>query len=616
MFRGKEKTWFVICAGLILSGLLVLHAIYYVPFLSDDALISLRYANRLLQGRGLTWTEGRPVEGYSNLLWILLTAGLGALGVDLIHAVRILGLIGMGLVMVWVLLWYTRQHALRDIWLPLVAGLLFFCLAGPTAVWAVGGMEQPLYAALLGLAIPLGFVVMESNRSPTGKALSLSLILGLVSITRPDGPIFTVAAVLSIMIAARLRSGGWFPRAVFLILAFPVLFYSGQTVFRFFYYGELVPNTALVKLSFSMHHLFQGMEYVAQGMLALAPFSMLAVISIVGLLRSPQVRQRGVLLLAMLTLWLLYIALVGGDVFPAWRHLVPVVVIFTFALIEGGNLAWEYAKRSPRLRQPQLYMGLMVLLAVYLGIQFTNPENRRAINERWEWNGKVIGLLLKKAFAKEQPLLAVTAAGCLPYWSELPCLDMLGLNDYYLPRHLPEQQGRGVPGHGLGNGRYVLDSRPDIVCFHTGQRRPVFRSGHQMWQTNEFHQLYTPVEFRGTYPHEFVATLWIRRYSPKIGIRQTDSQILVPGFLLNDNPETVAYLNQNDEPVVAVASGQHAGIVIPSLSTGDWRIEVKTPHPEHIHSRLERRGGAARMVVTCSSPQPVEISEIRLTRPE
>ena len=41
----------------------MLHSYYYMPFLSDDSLISLRYANRLLDGKGLTWTEGQPVEG-------------------------------------------------------------------------------------------------------------------------------------------------------------------------------------------------------------------------------------------------------------------------------------------------------------------------------------------------------------------------------------------------------------------------------------------------------------------------------------------------------------------------------------------------------------------------
>ena len=64
-------------------------------FLSDDALISLRYADRLIQGRGLTWNDDEPpVEGYSNLLWVLAVSALGMLGVNLILSARILGCLG------------------------------------------------------------------------------------------------------------------------------------------------------------------------------------------------------------------------------------------------------------------------------------------------------------------------------------------------------------------------------------------------------------------------------------------------------------------------------------------------------------------------------------------
>ena len=62
------------------------------PFFADDAFISLRYAERLLHGHGLTWNDGERVEGYSNLLWTLLCAGLGGLGCDLTFAARGIGI--------------------------------------------------------------------------------------------------------------------------------------------------------------------------------------------------------------------------------------------------------------------------------------------------------------------------------------------------------------------------------------------------------------------------------------------------------------------------------------------------------------------------------------------
>ena len=84
----------LVAVGLVVpfTVLLVWHARHYLPFISDDALISLRYADRLIRGQGLTWTDGPPVEGYSNLLWILLVAAPGLVGVDLIDAARVIGI--------------------------------------------------------------------------------------------------------------------------------------------------------------------------------------------------------------------------------------------------------------------------------------------------------------------------------------------------------------------------------------------------------------------------------------------------------------------------------------------------------------------------------------------
>ncbi|MGB5702608.1 MAG: hypothetical protein WBM48_07315, partial [Polyangiales bacterium] len=63
--------WIAIAVGLAATLTLFVHARSYPPLTFDDAFISLRYAQRLLEGHGLTWTDGPPVEGYSNLLWVL-----------------------------------------------------------------------------------------------------------------------------------------------------------------------------------------------------------------------------------------------------------------------------------------------------------------------------------------------------------------------------------------------------------------------------------------------------------------------------------------------------------------------------------------------------------------
>lgn len=606
---------FVIFIGLVSVLVLYLHAIYYYPFLSDDSLISLRYVERLLDGRGLTWTDGQPVEGYSNLLWMLLIASLGLLGIDLIDASRVLGFAGMSIVIFTLLYWYLYKNRTQKGYLPIALGLFFFCTAAPVAVWVIGGLEQPLYAALIALSIPLTVLIIESDNPRKKTLLKLSFILGLICITRPDGPLFCISAFLSIYIG-RFISGrnvlSFYYLSIFASL--PVLLYGGQLLFRLSYYGEFIPNPALVKIEFSHHHFIDGVKYILNGMWALFPFSLFAIIFIITSIFSPRKRSAGVSLLLISALWIPYIIFIGGDIFPAYRHFIPLIVVFAFALVEGTE--WVLT-RPQYLKHKAFLLGAIIIACTsYLNIQFTNSANKRAISERWEWDGKVVGLLLKQAFAEKQPLIAVTAAGCIPYWSELPALDMLGLNDYYLPRNPPKDIGKGLLAHEIGDGNYILQRQPDIIVFHTGNLIDMFRSGKEMQQTMEFYERYTPVKVRGRYPRDYIATLWFYKYSPKIGIQRTYLKIKVPGYLLNRNPNTITYTNNMGKMVVSIHSAQSASVVIDSVTSRNWNVEIKASRIEEISSELKQTDTSLVVTIFSKSDDPIEIEEIVLTRTE
>lgn len=50
--------------------------------LFDDAMISMRYARHMSEGLGLVWNPGEaPIEGFTNLLWTLIMAGVHLLPV-------------------------------------------------------------------------------------------------------------------------------------------------------------------------------------------------------------------------------------------------------------------------------------------------------------------------------------------------------------------------------------------------------------------------------------------------------------------------------------------------------------------------------------------------------
>jgi hypothetical protein len=84
--------------------------------------------------------------------------------------------------------------------------------------------------------------------------------------------------------------------------------------------------------------------------------------------------------------------------------------------------------------------------------------------------------------------VAVEAAGALPYYSQRPTIDILGLNDRHIASLDVATIGQGKPGHEKIDIPYVLDRRPDII--------PYFSAPYFAGQPR-FHHEYAPEEHDG-----------------------------------------------------------------------------------------------------------------------
>lgn len=575
--RDKRGTTIKLVVIALALTVLVINANYYLPFIADDALISMRYSKFLLAGHGLIWNIGERVEGYSNLLWVLLTAAVGLFGIDLVLAVRGLGLVLMAAAVIAVIFTISDRQS------PILKYLVVFFLplSAPFGVWAIGGMEQPLVAALLAWTVVLMLPHIEEPTNPR-KFLLPGLLLALLCLTRLDGPLFTAVAFFGLLIVGQPKRDAF--KAACYLAALPVIFTVAQVAFRYDYYHDWIPNTARVKFVPSGKHGLDGWGYIRAGFLAVLPLLILTITSIVISIRQNIERKKIFFVSLMFVTWTAYIVVIGGDIFPAWRHFVPLLVLMTLISVIGIRVV---------VNTRFTYVAMAVLLCAFVALQVKDSENRRAISERWEWDGEVIGTLFKKGFASQQPLMAVDPAGCLPYWSELPTVDMLGLNDYYLPRHPPSNMGQGPIGHELGDGKYVMGRKPDLVVFllPTGNDRGYFLTGIQMQEDPDFFNQYTLVRFEGREPYKVISRVWVRKYSERIGIKKDDSKIVVPGFLVNDNHTSAARLDATNNFVVDV-SGQIPGrLHNVALSPGVWRLDA-----------LATRQLRAR--VRCASDQP------------
>jgi hypothetical protein len=582
--RGRRATGVVLAAAL---GAFALAAARYHPFFADDAFISLRYATRLAAGQGLTWNDGERVEGYSNLAWVLACALLARLGLDPVFAARLLGVLGVALAIGAV----VRAHAptAGRSALPALAGGLVVALAAPSGAWAVGGLEPPLLMALVAwgtvLCLPLvdadprprdallpGLLLGDADPRPRD-ALLPGLLLGVAALTRPDGILFAAAAAAAIAVAGRLRRA---PLAAAATLAgVAALCWLGQLGFRLAYHGDWVPNTAHAKLAFTPHRLREGLAYVGEQAAWMAPLLLPLSYGAVTLLRDAATRPRALLLVIPVGVWLAYVAVVGGDIFPAARHFAPVVPLF--ALLAAEVLA----VRRPASRWA--WLGAGAVLAAFGVAQVEAPASVRAAKECWEWDAAAAGTFLGRVFGPARPLLAVDMAGAVPYFSGLPTVDLLGLNDRFLATHPPADLGQGRIGHELGDGAYVLGRRPDLVylCSPAGARRGCFRSGKELVALPAFAEQYRFIAFLSVGRDAFRSDLWVRLEDGRIGLTRAGGRVAIPGYLfasaLADRraPQAVATLDEEGAFGARLGKDQPGRLREIALRPGRVRVEVE-----------------------------------------
>jgi len=137
-------------AALAVAAFPVLDALSLVaspPPQVDDAYISYRYAENLVNGHGLVWNPGERVEGFTNPLWTLLIACGLSLGVGATTMGYALGLASGLALLAGTACLAWRWLAPEARWLaPLAPGVL--ACFGAFAFWSTGGMETSLHAAL------------------------------------------------------------------------------------------------------------------------------------------------------------------------------------------------------------------------------------------------------------------------------------------------------------------------------------------------------------------------------------------------------------------------------------------------------------------------------------
>ncbi len=607
--------------GLLAATVLIVHARSYPLLTYDDAFISLRYAQRLLEGQGLTWTEGPPVEGYSNLLWVLACALLAALGVDLVDTPVVLG-IGSALATIAALI-YAFPPRSWSTSLPALAGSMFIALAGPIGLWAVTGLEGCLVAALLAWALVLLRPLLNADEPDWRAVIRPGIPLALLCLTRPDGPLLVVAVCAFLLLHARSRDARVRAIAVGVL---PGLVTLGQIGFRLAYYGDWLPNTARAKVAFTAARVDSGLQCVASAGLSSWALWVPAGLAFYAAWRAPARRSRILLAGFLLLVWTAYTASVSCQPF-GYRMLIPSFVLLAFLVAD----ALDWAQWQGRVAMGIAWVASVALLFVFGRAQ---QHDKNIAMAHWRTPpvtvaAATIGNTLRGAFEDEDPLVAVDAAGAIPFYSKLRAVDMLGLNDAHIARHHDESFGHGVQGHELGDGAYVLSREPDIIVASVlGSSRLAFRGGREMDADPRFHELYRRVRVRGDEPVPLRFNIFCR-IDGRVGVERSQRLVAIPGYFFASANGTQAQLDAHQRlgtRFLAGTTGTLEGIELPA---GSWRFSAVGTDALRVSARRESDGvesaqheqgaelaleGPGRVELSVSGTPPAFLIEVRAER--
>ncbi len=210
---------------------------YYVLF--DDAMISMRYAWNLAHGNGLVWNPGERVEGFTNPLWVGFMA--------LFHLFPIpperisLYIQAAGALFLAANLYFVKKivEEFTESLLVMLAAVLITASYGPLNTWGLLGMEVSLLALVTSAA-----VWMTLRTDPKRFTPWTYILLAVSTLVRVDMAV-PYLVILGVMFFAQPK----FRRQHLLWgIGLLALFLGGQTLARYLYYGDVLPNTYYLKL--------------------------------------------------------------------------------------------------------------------------------------------------------------------------------------------------------------------------------------------------------------------------------------------------------------------------------------------------------------------------------
>lgn len=311
----KQPGRLLVSLPVILMLVLFLVIILRRAWVSDDAYITFRTVDNLVNGYRLTWNTAERVQAYTHPLWMFLVSifyfitreiHITSIVLSLVVSLAAVGLFAAGL---------AKSSA------GAVVGVLILGLSNAYVDYSTSGLENPLTHLLLVLF----FLVFFSGQPTNRRLFLLSALASLGMVNRLDTALLYFFPLVYMMWRNRTWSG--FLAAV--LGQFPIILWE---LFSVFYYGFPFPNTAYAKLNLSVTDaelLRQGFYYL-QDSLQRDPITLVVITaSLVVALVSRDLKKLSIL--AGVIFYISYTVKIGGD-FMSGRFLAAPLLCSVIAL--------------------------------------------------------------------------------------------------------------------------------------------------------------------------------------------------------------------------------------------------------------------------------------------
>jgi hypothetical protein len=424
----------------------ILHAQLFREWIIDDAGISFVYARNFVGGHGLVSQPGiEPVEGFSNFSWVLLLAL--PFFAKLFHPIITPKLMSGVLVFLSFITLYRTFTFISPRASKTITIIVLSLLAANTSfvVWTTSGLENPLYVLLLSLFF---YVIVRISKDEyhdyrlTGGILAI--LATLIAITRPDGLsyffVFPIYLILSQVYWPDASKKSVISQMLHYLLGFMLVF-GTFLIFRFWYFGDVVPNTYYAKggpptIWELLPKAYTLLSSVAEHFeILILVWLVVATIYLIG---SKNLRRPHLLLLLLLACSVSVYILLPEDWMGEFRFATPFFIFFYAYIIIIGEVMLNVfiLKKRSKVLIPFFLIVIFVVASIF---SFAKRSYKFASNPTVPFSsvanryGYRFNEYVARLDVRDGSVLLPDLGGTL-YYSNLRVYDLVGLTDKTIAR--------------------------------------------------------------------------------------------------------------------------------------------------------------------------------------